>query len=129
MDERTVMLNLLAQELRPIEQGVEWFEALPAETQFEVLGDLREYCTQAAATETDGPESVRRAALRPTHTPAVLITRGQLNVQLAKIINLPQDERVKSFRLLVALLGVADERRRERFCVHVCNHSWHWLAT
>lgn len=29
MDERTVMLNMLAQGLRPIEQGVEWFEALP----------------------------------------------------------------------------------------------------
>ncbi|MDA5285929.1 DUF5958 family protein [Streptomyces sp. Isolate_45] len=129
MDERTVMLNMLAQELRPIEQGVEWFEALPAETRFEVLQDLREYCIQAAATEEDGPESVRRAGLRPTHTPAVLITRGQPNVQLPKIIALPQDERVKSFRLLVALLGVADDRRRERFCVRVCNHAWHRLAS
>ncbi|WP_327739315.1 DUF5958 family protein [Streptomyces nojiriensis] len=49
-------------------------------------------------------------------------------MQPAKIINLPQDERVKSFRLLVALLGVADKRRRERFCADWCGHAWHRLA-
>ncbi|MFI7355946.1 DUF5958 family protein [Streptomyces avidinii] len=129
MDERTVMLNLLAQDLLPIEQGVEWFEVLPTEDRFEVLRELGGHCMQARATEEDGPESVRRAGLRPTHTPAVLITRGQLNVQLEKIINLPQDERVKSFRLLVALLGVSDERRRERFCADWCGHAWHRLAS
>lgn len=78
MDERTVMLNVLAQELRPIEQGVEWFEALSAEDQFKVLQELCGHCMQARAREEDGPESVRRAGLRPTYTPAVLITRGQV---------------------------------------------------
>ncbi|WP_051805391.1 DUF5958 family protein [Streptomyces sp. NRRL F-2747] len=129
MDERTVMLNMLAQDLRPIEEGVEWFEALPTENQFEVLLELCGHCMQARATEEDGPESVRRAGLRPTYTPAVLIMRGQLNVQLGKIINLPQDERLKSFRLLVALLAVSDERRREQFCADGCGHAWHRLAS
>ncbi|MER7108836.1 DUF5958 family protein [Streptomyces sp. NPDC000229] len=128
MEERTVMLNELAQGLRPIGQGVDWFEALTTEGQFEVLRDLGGHCIQARATEEDGPESVRLAGIRPTHTPAVLITRGQLAGQLTKIINLPQDERVKAFRLLVALLGVADKRRRERFCADGCTHAWHQLA-
>jgi len=35
---------------------------------------------------------------------------------------------VKAFRLLVALLGVADKRRRERFCADGCTHAWHRLA-
>lgn len=128
MDERTVTLNELAQGLRPISQGVEWFEALPTQDQFEVLRDLGGHCVQARATVEDGPESVRLAGIRPTHTPAVLITRGRLAGQLTKIINLPQDERAKPFRLLVALLGVADKRRRERFCVDGCTHAWHQLA-
>jgi len=98
MDERTVMLNELAQGLRPLGQGVEWFEALPSEEQFEVLRDLGGHCIQARATVEDGPESVRLAGIRLTHTPAVLITRGQLAGQLTKIINLPKDERVKAFR-------------------------------
>lgn len=128
MDERTVMLNELAQGLRPLRQGVEWFEALSAEDQFEVLRDLGGHCIQARATVEDGSESVRIAGIRPTHTPAVLITRGMLAGQLTKIINLPQDEHVKAFRLLVALLGVADKRRRERFCADGCTHAWHQLA-
>ncbi|MFI7290508.1 DUF5958 family protein [Streptomyces anulatus] len=128
MDERTVMLNELAQGLRPLGRGVEWFEALSAQDQFEVLRDLAGHCIQARATVEDGPESARLAGIRPTHTPAVLITRGQLAGQLTKIINLPQDERVKAFRLLVALLGVADKRRRERFCADGCTHAWHQLA-
>ena len=54
---------------------------------------------------------------------------GRLAEQLAKIINLPPDERVKAFRLLVALLGVADDRRRRRFCADGCGHAWHHLKT
>ncbi|MGW2378501.1 DUF5958 family protein [Kitasatospora sp. NPDC001683] len=59
----------------------------------------------------------------------MLVTRGRLTEQLTKIIHLPQDERIKSFRLLVALLGVADERRRVRFCASGCRHGWHHLST
>ncbi|MFJ4845545.1 MULTISPECIES: DUF5958 family protein [unclassified Streptomyces] len=125
MDERTAGLNELAQGLRPLARGVEWFNGLPADEQFEVLRDLSGFCLQARATVEDGAESVRLAGIRPTHTPAVLITRGRLPEQLTKIINLPQDERVKAFRLLVALLGVADKRRRERFCSTGCSHAWH----
>ncbi|KES03712.1 hypothetical protein BU52_28750 [Streptomyces toyocaensis] len=129
MDERAMVLNGLAQGIRPLDQGVDWFESLAGTEQFEVLRDLAGFCIQARALTEDGPESIRRAGIRPTHTPAVLITRGRLTEQLTKIINLPQDERVKAFRLLVALLGVADERRRARFCAHGCSHAWHHLGT
>jgi len=85
---------------------------------------------QARAVTEDGPESIRRAGLRPTHTPAVLIARGPIDQQLGKIAGLtPVDERRKAFRLLVAVLAVADERRRERFCSDGCGHWWHNLPT
>ncbi|MEU6341704.1 DUF5958 family protein [Streptomyces sp. NPDC046977] len=32
---------------------------------------------------------------------------------------------MKAFRPLVALLGVADKRRRERFRFAGCTHAWH----
>ncbi len=128
MDQRTVVLNELAQGIRPLDQGVNWFDRLANGEQFEVLRDLAGFCIQARATSEDGPESIRRAGIRPTHTPAVLATRGRLTEQLTKIINLPQDEQVKAFRLLVALLSVADERRRAQFCVDGCSHAWHHLG-
>ncbi|MCT9929555.1 DUF5958 family protein [Planotetraspora sp. A-T 1434] len=127
MHEHAVILNELAQDLRPMSWGVVWFENLTAEDQLVVLGDLANYCIQAGAVVEDGPESVLLAGIRLTHTPAVLITRGRLAEQLAKIINLPQDERAKAFRLLIALLTVADGRRRERYCAGGCSHAWHQL--
>ncbi|MER6230403.1 DUF5958 family protein [[Kitasatospora] papulosa] len=124
-----ITLNELAQELRPMSQGIEWFESLSAEEQSNTLHLLSHFCIQARATVEDGPESVRRAGLRATHTPAVLITRQRINQQLGKIASLtPHDERLKSFRLLIAVLAVADERRRERFCSDGCGHAWHRLS-
>ncbi|GGS21772.1 hypothetical protein Snoj_22720 [Streptomyces nojiriensis] len=129
MTERDIILNELAQGLRPMSQGIDWFDAQGPEDQDEVLLFLRHHCMQARAVTEDGPESIRRAGLRPTHTPAVLITRGPIEQQLRKIAGLtPVDERRKAFRLLVAVLAVADERRRERFCSGGCGHWWHRLS-
>ncbi|MFE3880077.1 DUF5958 family protein [Kitasatospora sp. NPDC059146] len=129
MDGRTVVLNELAQGVRPLGEGLSWFEGLADAEQCEVLRMLAEFCLQARATGEDGPESIRRAGIRPTHTPAVLLVRGRIGEQLVKIADLPQDERAKAFRLLVALLGVADERRRAVFCAGGCGHAWHHVGT
>ncbi|MFE5589226.1 DUF5958 family protein [Streptomyces sp. NPDC056549] len=120
MTERDIILNELAQGLRPMSQGIGWFDTHGPKEQAEILVFLRHYCVQAGAVTEDGPESIRRAGLRPTHTPAVLITRGSIDQQLGKIAGLaPADECRKAFRLLVA-----DERRRERFCCGGCGHWW-----
>ncbi|MCY0939669.1 DUF5958 family protein [Streptomyces sp. H34-S4] len=128
MYERDVMLNELAQGLRPMSQGIEWFDALGPDQQSETLWYLHHHCIQARAVEEDGPESIRLSGLRPTHTPAVLITRGRINQQLVRICALtPPDERRKAFRLLTAVLAVADARRRELRCSGGCGHWWHNL--
>jgi hypothetical protein len=124
-----IILNELAQELRPMSQGIEWFESFSAEEQSDTLRLLSHFCIQARATTEDGPESIRRSGLRATHTPAVLIARGRIDQQLGKIASLtPHDERLKSFRLLITVLAVADGRRRERFCSDGCGHEWHRLS-
>lgn len=121
--------NELAQERRPMTHGLDWFEGLSVEEQFAALRLLSHYCFQARATSDDGPESIRRAGLRPTPTPAVLITRGRINEQLGKIAGLtPPDERREAFRLLTSVLAVADERRRRLFCSDGCGHEWHRLG-
>lgn len=109
MTDPYIILNELAQELRPMPQGIEWFEGLSTEEQSNTLRLLSHFCIQARATTEDGPESIRRSGLRATHTPAVLIVRGRIDQQLGKIASLtPHDERLKSFRLLIAVLAIAD---------------------
>ncbi|MBW5421655.1 hypothetical protein GKQ77_08750 [Streptomyces sp. BG9H] len=129
MNERDVLLNQLAQGLRPMSQGIEWFDSLGQEAQYKVLLFLCHHCVQARAVAADAQEAIRRAGLRPTHTPAVLISRGRIDEQLGKIACLtPLDERRKAFRLLIAVLTIADARRRERFCSDGCSHWWHGLS-
>ncbi|MGW8973840.1 DUF5958 family protein [Streptomyces platensis] len=129
MNERDILLNELAQGLRPMSEGIKWFDGLSQEEQSEVMLFLRHHCVQAGAVAEDAPESIRRAGLRPTHTPAVLISRGRINEQLGKIVGLaPPDERRKAFRLLIAVLSIVDRRRRDRFCCDGCGHWWHQLS-
>jgi hypothetical protein len=126
---RDVLLNQLAQGLRPVPEGIDWFDGLDERGQSEVLLFLSHHCVQARAVNEDAPESIRRAGLRPTHTPAVLISRGRIDHQLGKIAALtPRDERRKAFRLLIAVLSIADARRRERYCSGGCGHWWHGLS-
>jgi len=127
MDERTIILNELAQGLRPVPDGIAWFESLDDEEQINTLHVLGLFLLQAGATNDDAAESIERAGLKPTHTPAVLIARDPLPLYLGKVIGLPKEERLKSFRLLVALFTVADERRRRTRCANDCNHAWHHL--
>ena len=128
MDGRAVLLNELAQGVRPLADGVTWFESLDAGERSGVLRTLAEYCLQARVTTEDGPASIRTAGIKPTHTPAVLINRGPVGRQLAKVVCLPADEWTKAFRLLAALLGTADARRRNRSCAAGCHHAWHHLG-
>ncbi|MEU3923306.1 DUF5958 family protein [Streptomyces sp. NPDC029004] len=39
----------------------------------------------------------------------------------------PHNERLKAFRVLIAVLAVADERRWN-FCSDGCAHTWHQLS-
>lgn len=44
MNERDVLLNELAQGLRPMSEGIRWFDGLGQEEQSEVLLFLRHHC-------------------------------------------------------------------------------------
>ncbi|MEU6524865.1 DUF5958 family protein [Streptomyces sp. NPDC046924] len=117
-----MLLNELAQGLRPTAEGVEWFEDLSEDDQRKVLHALVLFCGQARAREEDVPESIARSGIRPTHTPAVMLTKWRFGME-----ELPTYELTKSFRLLVALFSIADTRRRTLRCARGCDHAWHNL--
>ncbi|MFG2954695.1 DUF5958 family protein [Streptomyces sp. NPDC048291] len=112
------------QGLRPVTDGAARFARRPEDEQRLVVRALVQFCVQARATETDVPEAIARSGIRPTYTPAVMLTRWRLNMAQLPAYDLP-----RAFRLLVALLAVADTRRRARDCVERCHHAWHHLAT
>jgi hypothetical protein len=123
-----VIVNRLAQGLLSADEGNSWFVARTASENRALLRELAVLILQARATTDDVPASIVRAGIKATTTPAVLASKGNLNDQLAKIGSLPEAEFLKAFRLLVALLGVADERRRDHDRIVGCSHWWHQLV-
>ncbi|MFJ8943316.1 DUF5958 family protein [Streptomyces sp. NPDC102395] len=117
-----MILNELAPGLRPTAKGVEWFEDLSEGDRRKVLHTLVLFCGQARAREDDVPESIARSGIRPTHTPAVMLTKWRFGMA-----QLPGYELTKSFRLLLALFSIADTRRRTLYCAEGCSHVWHNL--
>lgn len=111
-----VTLSELAQGLRPMAEGIEWFEGFVEEEQRRATQSLVYFCGQARAKEEDVPESVELSGIRSTHTPAVMLTRWNLGMA-----GLPGYELTKSFRLLVALFSIADARRRALYCAGGCS--------
>jgi hypothetical protein len=126
-NERQILLNELSQGRRPLQEGVVWFESLSIEEQRQVIRELAYYILQAKATQDEVEASISLAGVKSTATPAVLLSRGLLREQLAKVGNLPESEMGKSFRILISLLSVADARRSRIECANGCQHPWHNL--
>jgi Family of unknown function (DUF5958) len=123
--ETEIVLNRLAQQIVAEEEGLRWFAGLGVDEQKGVLQKLWMFAAQAGASVNDVDAAIQRARLKPSLTPCVLLKGGPLKVQVAKVLGLPIGEREKSFRLLLALFQVADERRRSTSCVKGCSHWWH----
>jgi hypothetical protein len=133
MRELDLILNELAQGLRPTAWGLDWFQALPEDGRRQALDVLALWCWQAHPTDAEAAEAIAGSGLKPTHTPAVLLARGTSQHHIGTVARLrPPHEQVKAFRLLVRLLAVADERRREQcrvwFGEGPCYHAWHRLG-
>ncbi|HTU93125.1 MAG TPA: DUF5958 family protein [Gemmataceae bacterium] len=120
-----LFLNQVAQAILAAKAGEEWFSALPIDRQQETLRWISNMSIQAGARMGDAPAAIQQSGLKPTHTPCVLLSRENLSVQLAKIVNLPPNEFLKAFKLLMALFRIADSRRRETQCANGCLHWWH----
>ena len=87
------------------------------------------YIQQAGAIEADVPEAIEKARVKETCTPCILLQNGRLKMQLAKVLNLPSIEYLKTFFLLVSIFSVADTRRRNNQCKNGCSHWWHRSQT
>lgn len=127
MSEREVFLNQLAQGLKPLSDGAAWFNGFDEPDKRSVLRELATYITQARAQPEDVSASLGASGVKPTATPAVLLAKPHLAVQLAKVANLPEPELHRAFPLFVTVLGNADARRRQQDCVGGCTHWWHQL--
>ncbi|MEW1698023.1 DUF5958 family protein [Streptomyces sp. NPDC091278] len=120
------VVNEMTQVHRTLDDGTSWFSGLSPAGRQEVLREVGGYAMQAHITAADGRVGVARSGVKPTANPSVMIC---LDPPRTGFADLPADEHVKAFRVLVAVFAVADARRRETSCKGTCGHAWHHLST
>jgi hypothetical protein len=126
MNNLDIKINKIAQKIIPMGEGLAWFQnQMLKDTGSEILQQLSIFIQQAHPTSEEIDNAIEFSELRPTFTPCVLVKSKAMKEALSKIVNLPKDEQLKSFKLLIALLSIADERRRNTECKLGCSHEWH----
>ena len=130
MSPTLLKLNQIAQGLLPWSSGVSWFTGMSTSDKASVLRDLAYIANQAHPRAEEVEPAMSLAGLKRTFTPCVLVSKGRSPENaFHKIVSLPEAEWEKSFRLLLALLSVADARRRAAHCAQGCSHEWHQLPS
>jgi len=116
-----IYLNQISQGIKLTDEAVEWFISAK-EIQPEILRRLIFFILQSGAIGRDAERAVSKSGLKPTFTPCQLLLKvfkeepdgnTMLKRTLSTITNLPEAEREKSFKLLVALFSISDTRKRE----------------
>ncbi|MEG3858458.1 DUF5958 family protein [Microcoleus sp. herbarium12] len=120
-----ITINQIQQELMSQEDATNWLLSFSTQGQQEILQRLSYMTIQAGAREEDVSLAITKSKLRATYTPCVLLRRGRLKEQMAKLLKLPSSESIKTFFLSISLLAIADARRYDKYCQDGCSHWWH----
>lgn len=89
------------------------------------LRQLAAMVQQASPTEGDAAPAIAKAGVSATRTASVLIGKSPIVQQLAKLWSLPPSELDDVCKILLAVLAIADQRRRTTKCNGGCLHWWH----
>jgi len=129
MTDAVLKLNQIAQGFIPWADGVAWFAGLSECERAVVMRYLVQIAKQSHPRAEEIEPAIQLAGLKPTFTPCVLVKMASPAPERAfeRVFALPENEREKSFKLLLALFSIADARRRQINCKDGCTHAWHNL--
>lgn len=90
-----------------------------------MLNDIVYLIIQSKAIDTDIYQAIISSGLKETYPPCILLKKGVSNYNLQKIIDFPEMELGKGFKLLLNLFKIAYKRRflEEK---ENPNKWWHW---
>lgn len=120
-----IALNRVAQAIDEMKELLESFDSWPDAERRSALKRTIALLLQAGARESDAPLAIARAGVSRMRTSAVVLLKGRLHIQLAKLGTLPSSELCDGLRLAISLFAIADKRRRATKCVNGCGHWWH----
>jgi len=126
--EQEIMLNKYGQGIITHESLVSSFIEMNTSEQDSFMNDFLFVIMQSKPLNEDIENAIVGSGLKPTFTPCTLLKKGVDNNNLKKIVQLPENEKLKSFRLLLELYKIAYQRRFEIEKNHP-NKWWYWDLT
>ena len=117
-------LNQVAQNVVTLGDATREFRDLDSDARSDVMHRLYLMTHQSHPLPDEVPVAITQSGLKPTFTPCVMLSDGNIESQLSRIAKLPDNELDKAFLLVLALFRIADNRRRQ-FCGNNCHHWWH----
>lgn len=118
-----LVLNRVSQQVIALDESTCWFNSLGIDERRRVVQLCFYMAFQAGANVGDVSQAVAGSNVKPTATPAVVLSTN-LRYGMPKVVSLPETDLETSYRLVVSLYSIADQRRRER-CSSDCKHWWH----
>ncbi len=121
-----ISINKWGQKLISIEEIEQYFLLFSEEEKRIYLTDLSNLILQSKPQNVDIDDSIKKTGLKETHTPFVLLKKNGVKLfSFEKIINLPENELGKTFKLLLYLFQISYERRYE-IEKNDMNKWWYW---
>ncbi|MDA0844096.1 MAG: DUF5958 family protein [Bacteroidetes bacterium] len=123
--EQEIQFNQFGQGVYEETKLIGQFESLDIEGKRSMLRDVENLITQSKSTIDDIDKAIRKSGLKPTFTPCIIIKKGLNYGNFRKIINLPENELTKAFKLFIYLFKEGYQRRylKEK---EDPNKWWYW---
>ncbi len=122
-----VLLNQYVQGVVLKKEIYNWFSSLVERDKQSVVKSIWVLATQAQVIESDIPIATLAADLKPTHTPVVMISKGDVSLYNRgyRLSELKGTILNQAFLLVLECFALAERRRKEKEGTSECNHWWH----
>lgn len=106
-----ILINQYGQKLKTEAELIQKFGSLSTGDKRYFLKEIEHLIIQSKVDENDIDEAIGNGRLKPTFTPCVILKKGLNHGNYEKVINLPENELNKVFRLFINLFKVGYYRR------------------
>ncbi len=122
-----VLLNQYVQGVVLKKEIDNWFSSLEETDKQSVVKSIWVLATQAQVIESDIFIATLAAELKPTHTPVVMISKGDVSLYNRgyRLSELKGTILNQAFLLVLECFALAERRRKEKEGTSECNHWWH----
>ena len=123
--DQEIMFNQFGQGVYEDHEIIRQFESLKIEGKREMMREVENLIIQSKSTIDDIDVAIGKSGLKHTFTPCVIIKKGLNHGNFQKIINLPESELIKAFKLFIYLFkeGYYRKYSQERGDP---NKWWYW---